>query len=175
MVKSLSAIALIAAFLIAVPLGVRAQAPNASAVAAGRGAWTFELDAREHPILRYSEDGKEIFLIGCGRAFGVHAIYPGDPKRTGKATVTIATPRTKMQFAGEIESGQDDGRTHFVEWDLGFDRRKPDAFGKAFWRRQSRLFDLLESGPLTISAEGRHYVLPPVNAPGWRSEFKKYC
>jgi len=175
MVKSLSAIALIAAFVIAAPPGVRAQEPDTSVAAAGSGAWTFELDAREHPILRYSEDGKEIFLIGCGRAFGMHAIYPGDPKRTGKATLTIATPKTKMKFTGEIEVGHDDGRTHFVEWDLGFDRRRPDAFGKAFWRRQARLFDLLESGPLTISAEGRHYVLPPIHVPGWRTQFKTYC
>jgi hypothetical protein len=29
--------------------------------------------------------------------------------------------------------------------------------------------------PLTISAEGKSYVLPPVNAPRWRARFQKIC
>jgi hypothetical protein len=38
------------------------------------------------------------------------------------------------------------------------------------------MFDLLDSGqPLTISAEGKSYVLPPVNVPGWRARFQKIC
>jgi hypothetical protein len=143
---------------------------------AAKGAWKFELDAREKPSLSYSEGGKDMFTIGCGRAFGLHAAYPGSPKRTGKATVVIATLKAKMKFSGEIDGAHDDGRARFVEWDLGFDRRKPDAFGKAFWRRQARLLDLLDSGlPLTISAEGRRYVIPAVDAPGWRARFKQYC
>jgi hypothetical protein len=29
--------------------------------------------------------------------------------------------------------------------------------------------------PLTISAEGKSYVLPPVNVPRWRARFQKIC
>jgi hypothetical protein len=36
--------------------------------------------------------------------------------------------------------------------------------------------DLLGSGqPLAISAEGKSYVLPPVNVPRWRARFQKIC
>src|SRR6516225_662046 len=31
----------------------------------------------------------------------------------------------------------------------------------------------LRARPLTISAEGKSYVLPPVNAPRWRARFQK--
>jgi hypothetical protein len=37
-------------------------------------------------------------------------------------------------------------------------------------------FDLLDSGrPLTISAEGKSYVLPAVKVPRWRARFQKIC
>jgi hypothetical protein len=39
-----------------------------------------------------------------------------------------------------------------------------------------RLLDLLGSGqPLTISAEGKSYVLPPAKVPRWRARFQKIC
>jgi hypothetical protein len=35
---------------------------------------------------------------------------------------------------------------------------------------------LLDSGqPLTISADGKSYVLPPINVPRWRARFQKIC
>jgi hypothetical protein len=41
---------------------------------------------------------------------------------------------------------------------------------------ENRFFDLLDSGqPLMISAEGKSYVLPPVNAPRWRARWQKIC
>ena len=41
---------------------------------------------------------------------------------------------------------------------------------------ENRFFDLLDSGhPLTISAEGKSYVLPPINVPRWRARFQKIC
>jgi hypothetical protein len=45
------------------------------------------------------------------------------------------------------------------------------------WRAlENRFFDLLDSGrPLTISAEGKSYLLPPVNAPRWRARWQKIC
>src|SRR5438105_15051674 len=45
------------------------------------GAWNFRIEERGHPELSYSKDGKSIFYVGCGRAFGLHAVYPGIPKR----------------------------------------------------------------------------------------------
>jgi len=29
--------------------------------------------------------------------------------------------------------------------------------------------------PLTLSADGKSYVLPPVNVPRWRPRFQKIC
>ena len=52
----------------------------------------------------------------------------------------------------------------------------PNEVGNADkWERAgNRLFDFLDSGhPLTISAEGKSYVLPPVNAPRWRARWLK--
>jgi hypothetical protein len=41
---------------------------------------------------------------------------------------------------------------------------------------ENRFFDLLDSRqPLTISAVGKSYVLPPVNAPRWRARWQKIC
>jgi hypothetical protein len=41
---------------------------------------------------------------------------------------------------------------------------------------ENGVFDLLDSGrPLMISAEGKSYVLPPVNARRWRKRFQKIC
>lgn len=33
----------------------------------------------------------------------------------------------------------------------------------------------LREQPLTISAEGKSYVLPPVKVPRWRARFQKIC
>ena len=41
---------------------------------------------------------------------------------------------------------------------------------------ENRVLDLLGSGqPLTISAEGKSYVLPPAKVPRWRARFQKIC
>jgi hypothetical protein len=85
-----------------------------------------------------------------------------------------------MNFAGEIESGEGlsypPDTTRLVQWDLGYARQNPDLYGKKWRALESRLFDLLDSGrPLTISAEGRSYVLPPVSARKWKARFQKIC
>jgi hypothetical protein len=67
------------------------------------GSWKFEFDSREHPTLSYSESGKIQFLLGCGRAFGLHAKYPGTAKKSGKASITIGNARTEMKLLGEFE------------------------------------------------------------------------
>jgi|HubBroStandDraft_4_1064222.scaffolds.fasta_scaffold225607_2 hypothetical protein len=152
-----------------------------SGTVAADGAWKFQVDERDHPELSYLDtNGKTVFMVGCGHAFAIHAVYPGAPKKDGeKATITVASAKTHMDFAGEIASADEDdppNTTHFLQWDLGYRRRDPNLYEKKWHRFESRLFDLLESGqPLTISAEGRNYVLPAVNAARWRQRFQKIC
>jgi hypothetical protein len=45
------------------------------------------------------------------------------------------------------------------------------------WRAlENRFLDLLDTGqPLTVSAEGKSYVLPPARVPRWRARFQKIC
>ena len=152
-----------------------------SGAVAADGAWQFQIDERDHPELSYLDNnGKTVFMVGCGHAFAIHAVYPGAPKKDGdKATITIASAKTHMDFAGEIASADEDdppNTTHFLQWDLGYRRQDPNLYEKKWHRLESRFFDLLESGqPLTISAEGRNYVLPAVNAARWRQRFQKMC
>ena len=151
-----------------------------SAAFAANGVWKFGTEDRGHPQLIYSENGKTIFMVGCGRAFGIHAVYPGAAKKDGeKASITIANAKTKMTFQGAIDSGYDDdppNTTHFVQWDLGFSRQDPALYGPKWKKIEWRLFDLLDAGrPLTISAEGRSYKLPPIDIRGWEQKFKDRC
>jgi len=147
---------------------------------ASDGSWKFDIEERGHPELRYSQENHTVFFVGCGRAFGLHAVYPAAHKKVGeKATITIANANTRMQFKGEIESPHEDdppSAIHFVQWDLGFRRQDPDLFGAKWKRLEARFLDLLDSGqPLTISAESRSYVLPAVNVPDWKKRFKERC
>jgi hypothetical protein len=145
---------------------------------AADGAWTFVVDERDHPILTYTEAGKEVFQVGCGRAFGLHANYPGGQKRKGAATITIASAKTTMTFKGEIAEPEEGtkGPARFLQWDLGYRRQDPDLYEKKWHALEDRLFNLLDSGQrLTIAAEGRKYVLPPVDAPNWKARFKEIC
>ena len=147
---------------------------------ASAGAWKFEIDERGYPELKYSQNDKTVFYVGCGHAFGLHAVYPGGPRKEGaKATIVIASARTRLKFAGDIESPHADdppNTAHFVQWDLGFSRQDPALYGKKWKRLESRFFNLLDSRqPLTISADGRSYVLPAVNVPKWKKRFKEIC
>jgi hypothetical protein len=142
------------------------------------GAWKFVVDERDHPILTYSENGKEIFSVGCGRAFGVHANYPGAHGRKGRAVITIANAKTRMRLKGEIDAPEagETGPAQFTQWDLGYRRQDPNLYEKPWHALKDRFFNLIDSGgPLTISAEGGKYVLPPVDAPNWQARFKEIC
>jgi hypothetical protein len=92
------------------------------APASAAGIWKYQPDSRDNPILTYSEDGKATLMLGCGRAFALHVVYPGDAKKGGKARVTIASAKARMTFDGEFEEPFEDSRTNFVQWDLGFRR-----------------------------------------------------
>lgn len=147
---------------------------------ASDGSWKFGIEERGNPELRYSQKNRTVFYVGCGHAFGLHAVYPGAHKNAGeKTTITIANANTRMKFKGEIEARHKDdpaGATHFAQYDLGFRRQDPDLYEAKWKRLEARFLDLLDSGqPLTISAESRTYVLPAVNAPGWKKRFKERC
>jgi len=147
---------------------------------ASDGSWKFDIEERGNPELRYSQESHTVFYVGCGHAFGLHAVYPAAHKKVGKkATITIANANTRMTFKGEIEARHEDdpaGATHFAQYDLGFRRQDPDLYGAKWKRLEARFLDLLDSGqPLTISAESRSYVLPAVNVPDWKKRFKEKC
>jgi len=147
---------------------------------AGGGSLKFDIEERGHPELRYSRDNKSMFYVGCGRAFGLHAVYPGRAKKPGdEAAITISNGSTRMQFKGEIDSSYEDdppNTTHFLQWDLGFRRQDPGLFGARWKRLEHHFLDLLDSGKsLTISAEGKSYVLPAVHIRGWKRRFKERC
>jgi hypothetical protein len=133
------------------------------------GSWKLEFDSRDHPSLTYSEDGKIIFLLGCGRAFALHAKYPGMPKTSGSASIEIGNSRTRMTLRGEFEETAENDQTTFVQWDLGFSRQDPDLYAAPWKRVRSRLLDLnAKADPLTIANGQQRYAVPRVDVPGWR-------
>jgi hypothetical protein len=158
------------AILVAVPvLGLfAASAAAGTSKDTSRGAWKFEIDRQDQPSLNYYDTrGKTVFRIGCGAHFDMRAVYPGAAKQDDtKASITIANgteydpPHTTM----------------FDQPDLGYARDDPELYEDKWHALENRVFDLLDSGqPLTISAEGKSYILPPINVPRWRARFQKIC
>ena len=138
------------------------------------GTWRFERDTREHPGLSYFENGKLQFVLGCGRALGLHVKYPGTAAKSGKASITISSGRASMKLRGEFQEPEADDDTTFVQWDLGFSRQDPELFGKRWDKIYLRLLDLIGSGqPLIISSGKASYRLPPPDAPGWKEALAK--
>src|SRR6516162_2981386 len=176
------------AILVAVPvLGLfAASAAAGTSKDTWKGAWKFEIDRQDQPWLSYYDTkGRTVFRIGCGVHYEMSAVYPGAaPKQDDtKASITIANGKTQMDFAGLIFSldgpgakGWPPNTTMFNQADLGYARDDPELYEDKWHALENRFFDLLDSGrPLTISAEGKSYVLPPVNVPRWRARFQKIC
>jgi hypothetical protein len=136
-----------------------------------KGSWKFELDRQDQPALSYYDtSGRRIFGIACGVHFEMNAVYPGAaPKEDTPGSITIANGKTQMDFAGNVFHNP---KSKCRPADLGHPELDQDKWGAL----ENRVFDLLDSGrPLTISAEGKSYVLPPVNVPRWRARFQKIC
>ena len=158
---------------------VRPRRPGAFAADnVWKGAWKFKTSHQGQPWLGYYDhSGKTVFLIGCGTHFEVLAVYPATPKQDGRqsATITIASGKKQMEFAGFVDIGSEltpPGFKMFDQASLGI----PDLEEKPFRELEYRVLDLFSSGqPLTISAEGKSYVLPPVKAPRWRARWEKIC
>src|SRR5215470_11608806 len=111
-----------------------------SAASAAGGSWKFDTEDQGHPRLANWENDKTVFMIGCGHAFAVHAVYPGAPKQSDeKATITIANGKAEMKLDGLIEGRFADmsppNSTHFVQWDLDFTRQERALYGR-HWKRQ---------------------------------------
>ena len=145
---------------------------------ASDGSWRFDIEERGNPELRYSQKNKTVFYVGCGHAFGLHAVYPAAHKNAGeKATITIANANTRMTFKGEIEARHEDdpaGATHFAQYDLGYRRQDPNLYGARWKRLEARFLDLLDSGqPLTISTESGSTNFPPSTFRTGKSVSKK--
>jgi hypothetical protein len=120
-----------------------------------------------------------------GTHFETDAVYPGAaPKEDHTpASITIANGKTQMDFAGFTYlldgprfEGWPPNTTMFDQADLGYARDDPELYQDKWHALENRVFDFLDSGhPLTISAKGKSYVLPLVNAPRWRARFQKIC
>ena len=143
-----------------------------------KGSWKFQIDRQDRPWLGYYDTGgKTVFRIGCGPHFEMDAVYPGEaPKQEHTpGSITIANGKTQMDFAGFTYAGPTSfppKTTMFNQPDLG----EPDLDKDKWQALENRVFDLLDSGqPLTISAEGKSYALPPINVPRWRTRFQKIC
>src|ERR1700675_4140540 len=76
-----------------------------SATFAADGIWKFEIDkSGDEPSISYYENDKAVFVVGCGRAFGLHVAFPASAKKAGaKATITIANAKARMTFRGMID------------------------------------------------------------------------
>jgi hypothetical protein len=146
-----------------------------------KGSWKFEIDRQDNASLTYFDTGgNTVFRIGCWTHFEMDTVYPGAPKQDDtKGSITIANGKTQMDFAGMIyvpEVNFPPNTTVFNQADLGYARDDPELYKDKWHALEHRVLDFLDSGrPLTISAEGKSYVLPPVNVPRWRARFQKIC
>jgi hypothetical protein len=141
---------------------------------AAAGGWKYAEGSRQNPGLTYSDDGKAMFMLLCGRAFALHLKYPDKAGKDGDASVTLSTPKAQMKIDGQFEELFEDSVTDFVQWDLGYRRQDPELYGKQWKALQAKLLDLLESGePLTISAGAGSYQLPPIDVRNWRAPFNE--
>ena len=93
----------------------------------------------------------------------------------GEASITIASGKTQMDFAGFTYTNPETfppNATMFNQADLGH----PELDGDKWRVLEHSVLDFLDSGqPLTISAEGKSYTLQQVQAPRWRTRFRKIC
>jgi len=132
------------------------------------GTWKHEVVPNDGDVLTYSADGKTQFYLGCGRGFALHVKYPGEAKQEGEADIAISTSRGKMTFNGDFEDPSVFGGTDFRQSYLGYLHSDPRVFGKKWNAVKARLLNMLDSnGPITISAGGRSYRLPAIEAGDW--------
>ena len=159
--------------------GAEAAPPQDAPVKAG--SWSFDTGNQGHPDLVFKDNGRMVFQVFCAHSFGLRSVYPGTPgKDEEKATITIGNGKTTMTIKGAMENPvapiDPPDTTHFAQYNLGYDSQDPNLFKRKWRAEEGRLLDFLDSGrPLTISADGSSYVLPPIDVRGWKARFKKIC
>jgi hypothetical protein len=179
------------AALLCGPLVVTALAvDNGSAATLLGGKWKFSTQDQDQPDLSFADDKRTIFDVGCGGRFTLWAVHPSASKKLPmddvvKVTLTIGNGTTTRQLVGILQAGFGDTRfgEHFprttayvVQTDLGYDRRSLETYGDKWRKDEAQLLDFLDSGgPLTISAEGASYTLPPIGIADWKQHFSKIC
>jgi hypothetical protein len=153
----------------------------AFATPAAAGTWKYDVSRNDGHQLTFNEDGRVTFYLGCGRFFALQVKYPGEPKKEGKARITISSAKSTMTFDGEFVEPVKvdvpepmDLATEFAQTYLGYARNDPRVYGKHWLAIRSRLYAMLGSGqPLTIAAGKSSYQLPPVDAANWRTPFER--
>jgi hypothetical protein len=96
------------------------------------------------------------------------------------ATITISNGQGEMSFAGKMDSNfADESPSHasyFLQWDLGSARQDEELYGKKWKVFEAKVLYFLGAGmPLTISAEGKSYVLPPIKVKSLKRRFRNIC
>lgn len=156
------------------------------------GKWKFSTEDQDQPDLSFADGTRTIFDIGCGGRFTLWAVHPlgamtppKDDSVAVKVTLTIGNGKTTRKLEGVLQGGFGDTRLgdHFpkttayvVQTDLGYDRRSLETSGDKWRKDEAALLAFLDSGsPLTISADGASYTLPPIGIADWRQRFNKIC
>jgi hypothetical protein len=142
--------------------------------------------------LSFADGKRTIFDVGCGGRFTLWAVHPlaakSPPKDDSvavKVKLTIGNGKATRELVGILQGGFGDTRfgEHFpkttayvVQADLGYDHRSLETSGDKWRKEEVALLEFLDSGgPLTISAEGESYTLPPIGIADWRQRFSKIC
>src|SRR5437867_692756 len=93
-------LALAAILATAAPDGSTAHAESAARSA----GWVFSTEDQGHPNLSYSDGKTTVFMVGCGHAFVIWAIYPDPTHRSKKADekagITIENGKSQINLAG---------------------------------------------------------------------------
>lgn len=156
------AAAIVVAFVTAIP-----------AAQAGPGRWTYHEETNDGHILAFVEEGKIVFQLTCGRGFSLLVKHPGQPKTDGKARITLAAGKNKIDLAGEYVPPAENSAANFYQSYLGYGKNDERVYGKKWQELESRLLDVIESGSgFTIAAGEASYQLPGVDIDKWRRPFE---
>jgi len=139
--------------------------------ASAESGWKHQFVSNDGNVLTYTEDGKVIFYMACGRGFAISVKYPGKTKKEGDAEIAIATSKGRMAFKGDFEEPIEVSdpvpmkfATTFHQAYLGYMHSDPRVFGKEWNEKKARVLDMLDShGPITISAGRNSYQLPAID------------
>ena len=144
-----------------------------STAAQAAGRWTYREDRNDGHILSYLDDGKKVFELYCGRGFGLLIKHPSSTKTDGKARLTLAAGKTRIELNGEFVPSYENSVTNFQQAYLGYGKNDPRVYGKRWQEAESRLLDLIGSeGGFIVSAGATNYLVPAIDIDKWRRPFE---